>query len=147
MTTPQTYHVFIRASADDIWKALTTPQLSAGYLFGALVDTTGEPGSPFRYRSPDGDTLWGDDIVLDATPPHRLAVTYRGLYNPDLAAEPPSRVTWQIEPDGNDVSLLTVVHDNLERAPRTAERVAGPGWMRVLSGLKTLLETGQPLNR
>ena len=146
MTTSQTYHVFIRADAQRIWTALTAPELSAGYLFGALVDTTAEPGSPFRYRAPDGNTLWGDDIVLDAAPPHRLVVTYRGLYHPELAAEPPSRVTWQIDPDSNSVSLLTVIHDNLDHAPKTAARVAGPGWMRVLSGLKTLLETGQPLN-
>jgi hypothetical protein len=54
-------------------------------------------------------------------------------------------VTWRIEPGQADVSLLTIVHDRLEGAPKTAERVAGPGWMRVLSGLKTLLETGRPM--
>ena len=55
-------------------------------------------------------------------------------------------MTWKTEPDPNGVSLLTVVHDQLEHAPKTAERVAGTGWMRVLSGLKTLLETGNSLN-
>lgn len=142
----QTYHLFIRATPTRIWDALTRPELSAGYLFGALVETTAEIGAPFRYHSPDRTTLWGDDTVLDADPPHRLVVTYRGLYDPDLAAEPASRVTWRIEPDQDGVCLLTVVHDQLEHAPRTAERVAGTGWMRVLSGLKTLLETSKPLN-
>jgi hypothetical protein len=55
-------------------------------------------------------------------------------------------VTWQIEPDQDGTCLLTVVHDQLDHAPKTAERVAGTGWMRVLSGLTTLLETGQALN-
>jgi len=141
----QTYHLFIRATPERIWDALTQPGLSAGYLFGALVETTAEIGTPFRYHSPDRTTLWGDDIVLDADPPHRLVVTYRGLYDPDLAAEPASRVTWRIEPGQDGICLLTVVHDRLEHAPRTAERVAGTGWMRVLSGLKTLLETSEPL--
>jgi uncharacterized protein YndB with AHSA1/START domain len=142
----QTYHVFIRATPQQIWDAITQPEHSAAYLFGALVETTGEIGAPFRYHSPDRTTLWGDDTVLDADPPHRLVVSYRALYNPDLAAEPPSRVTWQTTPDDDHVSLLTITHDHLDEAPKTAARVADTGWMRVLSGLKTLLETGQPLN-
>ena len=146
-TTPtQTYHLFIRATSQQIWDALTQPEHSAAYLFGALVETTGEVGTPFRYHSPDRTTLWGDETVLDADPPHRLVISYRGLYNPGLATEPASRVTWQIEPDQDGVCLLTVVHDQLDDAPKTAARVAGPGWMRVLSGLKSHLETGTTLN-
>lgn len=145
-TATQTYHQFIRATPQQIWNALTQPEYSAAYLFGALVETTAEIGTPFRYHSPDRTTVWGDDTVLDADPPHLLVVSYRGLYHPDLAAEPASRVTWQIQPDHDDVSLLTVVHDQLERSPKTADRVTGTGWMRVLSGLKTLLETGKALN-
>ncbi|WP_030438336.1 SRPBCC domain-containing protein [Actinoplanes subtropicus] len=144
--TTQTYHLYIRAGAQQIWDALTQPEHSAHYLFGALVDTTAETGAPFRYHSPDRTTLWGDDTVLDANAPHRLVVSYRGLYHPDLATEPESRVTWQIQPDHDGVCLLTVVHDHLEQSPKTAERVAGTGWMRVLSGLKTLLETGDALH-
>ncbi|HET9138240.1 SRPBCC domain-containing protein [Actinophytocola sp.] len=138
----QTYHVFIRAGAQAVWDGITRPEHSAGYLFGALVDTTGQIGSPFRYHAPDRSRLWGDDTVLDADPPHRLVISYRGLYDPDLAAEPASRVSWLIEPGADGVTLLTVVHDQLDTAPRTAARVAGTGWMRVLSGLKTVLETG-----
>jgi uncharacterized protein YndB with AHSA1/START domain len=142
----QTYHVYIRATAQRIWDAITKPEHSAAYLSGALVETTAEKGAPFRYHSPDRTTLWGDETVLDTDPPHRLVVSYRGLYNPDLATEPASRVTWWIQPEQNGVTLLTVVHDRLEDAPRTAERVAGTGWMRVLSGLKTVVETGEALD-
>jgi uncharacterized protein YndB with AHSA1/START domain len=63
-----------------------------------------------------------------------------------MAGEEPSRVTWEIEPQDGGVSLLTVVHDQLEGAPKTAAGVAGVGWMRVLSGLKTVVETGEPLS-
>jgi uncharacterized protein YndB with AHSA1/START domain len=135
--------MFIRASAQTVWDGITRPEHSARYLFGALVETTAQIGSPFRYHAPDRAQLWGDDTVLDADPPHRLVVTYRGLYHPDLAAEPPSRVTWLIEPGQDGVTLLTVVHDHLDAAPKTAARVAATGWMRVLSGLKTVLETGE----
>jgi hypothetical protein len=72
-------------------------------------------------------------------------VSWRSLYDPDLAAEEATRVAWEIEPGEGGVCSLTVVHDRLEGAPNTAENVAGAGWMRVLSGLKTLVETGQPL--
>ncbi|HEU5469653.1 MAG TPA: SRPBCC domain-containing protein [Actinophytocola sp.] len=60
-----------------------------------------------------------DDTVLD--PPHRLVISYRGRYDPGLAAEPSSRVSWLIEPDADGVTLLTVVHDQLDTAPKTAE--------------------------
>jgi uncharacterized protein YndB with AHSA1/START domain len=62
-----------------------------------------------------------------------------------MAAEEPSRVTWEIEPRDDGITLLTLVHDRLEGAPKTATAVYGQGWMLVLSGLKTLLETGEPL--
>lgn len=142
----QTYHLFIQATAQAVWDAITRPEHTARYLFGAQVETTAEIGSPFRYHAPDRSRLWGDDTVLDAEPPHRLVVTYRALYDSELAAEPPSRVTWLIEPDGDRLTLLTVHHDQLAAAPRTAARVAATGWMRVLSGLKTVLETGHSMN-
>ncbi len=147
MTTgPQTYHLFIRATAQEIWDAITRPELSSQYLFGAHVETTGRPGTPFRYHSPDRTALWCDATVQAATPPHTLTVGYHPLYDPDLAAETPSRVTWHIDalPD-EGICLLTVTHDHLDAAPKTAQRVSGAGWMRVLSGLKTVLETGRPL--
>jgi uncharacterized protein YndB with AHSA1/START domain len=145
-TGPQIYHLFIRATAQQIWDAVTRPELSSQYLFGAHVETTGEPGTPFRYHSPDHTALWGDATVLAAAPPLTLVVGYHPLYDPELAAETPSRVTWKIDPlPDEDICLLTVTHDHLEAAPKTAQRVAGTGWMRVLSGLKTVLETGHPL--
>lgn len=148
MTAPsdvQIYHLFIKAGPHAVWNGITRPEHSARYLFGSLVETTAQVGSPFRYYAPDRSRLWGDDVVLAAEPPHRLVVTYRGLYDPALAAEPASRVTWLIEPDTAEVTRLTVHHDQLAAAPRTAARVA-TGWMRVLSGLKTVLETGHGLH-
>jgi hypothetical protein len=70
---------------------------------------------------------------------------WRSRWNDELAAEEPSRVSWDIEPQENGLALLTVTHDRLEGAPKTAASVSGAGWMMVLSGLKTLLETGEPL--
>ena len=76
--------------------------------------------------------------------PRRLVQTWRFLYDPELAAEGFTRVTWEIEEGEGHVSKLTATHE-LDGAPKTAEHVAG-GWSFVLSGLKTLLETGKPLS-
>ena len=142
-TTTQVYQVFIRATPEQIWEAITTPEFTARYFHGARITATAER---LRSLGPD-DSLWADETVSEYHPPRRLVHSWRSLYDPELGAEPASRVTWEIEPGDGGVCSLTVVHDQLERSPKTAASVAGPGWMFVLSGLKTLLETGEPLSR
>jgi uncharacterized protein YndB with AHSA1/START domain len=140
----QVYQVFIRATPEQVWDAITRPEFTARYFYGSRVETSGEAGSSFRHRAAHSDELWGDNVVLESERPRRFVHTWRSLYNPELAAEPPSRVAWEIEPQPDGVCKLTVVHDQLESSPKTAASVSG-GWMFIISGLKTLLETGQPL--
>lgn len=140
--TTQVYQVFIKAPPEPIWEAITNPEFTTKYFYGARIEITPDRRRTF---SPDGGDSWGEGAVMEYEPPRRLVHEWRSGYNPDLAAEEPSRVTWEIEAQDGGLSLLTVVHDRLEGAPKTAESVAGPGWMMVLSGLKTLLETGEPL--
>jgi uncharacterized protein YndB with AHSA1/START domain len=137
----QVYQVFIRATPEAIWEAIVTPEFTARYFHGATVEVT-----PEERRSYAGTELASVQEVFEFDPPRRLVHGWRSYYDPELAAEEPSRVTWEIEPQEGGSSLLTVIHDRLENAPKTAENVAGPGWMWVLSGLKTLLETGEPLD-
>jgi uncharacterized protein YndB with AHSA1/START domain len=144
-TTTQVYQVFIKATPEQIWEAITTPEFTGRYFHGSLVDSTFEPGAPYRGWSPDRSEQWVDGLVVEADEPKRLVHTWRALYNPELAEEEPSRVSWELEPQDDGTTLLTVVHDELAGAPKTAASVSGPGWMHVLSGLKTLLETGEPL--
>ena len=132
----QVYQVFIKASPEQIWEAITKPEFTSRYFYGAAIETTPEHRLA---RSPDGSDIWGDDAVLEYEPPRRLVHGWRSLYDPDLAGEEPSRVTWEIEPQDGGFCKLTVVHDSLEGAPKTAESVSGEGWMMVISGLKTLL--------
>jgi uncharacterized protein YndB with AHSA1/START domain len=89
--------------------------------------------------------VWGDSAVEVFDPPRKLVHGWRSMYDPELALEEESRVTWEIDEDENGVCLLTVTHDQLEGAPKTAAGVSGAGWTGVISALKTLLETGQPL--
>jgi uncharacterized protein YndB with AHSA1/START domain len=143
--TTQVYQVFIKATPEAIWDAITKPEFSAKYFHGSLVESTWQPGAAYNGYSPDHSELWVDGEVVETDPPRRLQHTWRSLYNPEAAAEPHSRVTWEIEPQEGGFSLLTVTHDRLEDSPKTAASVSGVGWMFVLSGLKTVLETGVSL--
>jgi uncharacterized protein YndB with AHSA1/START domain len=140
--TTQVYRVFIKATPEQIWEAITNPDFTERYFYGVRIDT--KPQIRVTH-APDSD-MSGDDPVFEWDPPKRLVHGWRSKWNPELSVEEPSRVTWEIEPGEDGVSLLTVVHDQLDGAPKTAASVAGPGWMRVLSGLKTLLETGEPMS-
>ena len=138
------HQIYIRATPEQVWDAITLPEFTAQYFYGSRVQTTGQSSTPIRHVAPDGTTIWGDDTIVEADPPRRLVHTWRSLYDPELAAEPPSRVTWEIEPQPDGVTRLTVIHDQLQNSPKTARHVSG-GWMFILSGLKSVLETGRPL--
>ncbi len=139
--TTQVYQVFIKASPERIWDAITKPEFTQRYFHQARITIT-----PERYdsRGPIGD-VWGDAETFEFDPPRRLSHGWRSLYDPELAEEEESRVTWEIEPQEGGYCKLTVTHDRLEGAPKTAANVSGEGWMMVLSAMKTLLETGEPL--
>ena len=142
--TTQVYSVFIRATPEQVWDGITKPEFTARYFYGSVIDSTYEPGSPYTGWSEDRSQQYVDGEVIEAERPRKLVTTWRAMYDPETAAEPYSRVTWEIEPAGENVTKLTVIHDELDTAPKTAANVAG-GWSYVLSGLKTLLETGKPL--
>jgi uncharacterized protein YndB with AHSA1/START domain/DNA-binding transcriptional ArsR family regulator len=139
--TTQVYELFIRAAPEAVWEAITKPEFTEKYFYGARITTDAQ-----RHYAlgPDG-SVWGDSPTFEYDPPRRLVHGWRSLYSPELADEEPSRVTWEIEPQDGGYCKLTVIHDELEGAPLTAASVSGAGWMIVLSGLKTLLETGEPL--
>ncbi|HUG51126.1 MAG TPA: SRPBCC domain-containing protein [Terrimesophilobacter sp.] len=138
----QVYQIFIKATPERIWEAITTPEFTRQFFHGA-EHTVSE--ARIVTHGPDGD-LWGDEEVFDYDPPRRLSHGWRSLYDPDLASEPQSRVTWEItDSDTEGVSMLTVTHDRLDGSPKTATHVSGPGWMHVVSSLKSLLETGSAL--
>ncbi|MGE0027194.1 MAG: SRPBCC domain-containing protein [Thermoleophilia bacterium] len=133
----QVYEVVIRATPEAIWQAITTPDFTRRYFHGAHITNT-----PERHLAlaPDG-RVWGDEATLEWDPPRRLVHGWRSLYDPVLATEPESRVTWEIAPRDDGHCLLTVTHDRLEASPGTAAGVSGAGWMSVLDGLKAVLES------
>jgi len=143
MTPPRhVYEVYIRTTPQKIWEAITRPEMSRHYYYANDVESDWKVGSPVRYKGGDGKGKL-DGNVLEIVPPRRLVTTFSALYGPDTARDRPSRVTWDIEPQG-EVCKLTLTHEDFEGITATYKSV-GPGWNLVLSGLKTLLETGQPL--
>jgi uncharacterized protein YndB with AHSA1/START domain len=139
--TTQVYNIVIKATPEAAWEAITRPEFTERYFYGSRITVTADH---YASLGPNGEVR-GDEPVHEYDPPRRLVHGWRSRYDPELAVEDESRVTWEIEPYDDGTCLLTVVHDRLESAPKTAASVAGVGWMTVLSGLKTLLETGEPL--
>ena len=152
----QTYRVWIKASPEAIWWALTDPEQIARYGYGSRVDFELRPGGIFRAKATDEMLAFGappvmvEGEVLEVDAPHRLVQTWHALFDPRTASEPTTRLAYEIEPGVGGVTKLTLIHD-VDDAPATAAIVggvvaeAGGGWGWVLSDLKTLLETGAPL--
>jgi uncharacterized protein YndB with AHSA1/START domain len=157
--TIQIYRVYIKASPQAIWDAITKPEWTKQYGYAPVVEYDLRVGGQFRAYPNEGMKQFPGvpDVILDgevveATPPHKLVQTWRMLMDPGLAAEGFTRLTYDIEAARGGVSRLTVTHD-VTGAPALAALIAGEresggaggGWNEILSGLKTLLETGVPL--
>jgi uncharacterized protein YndB with AHSA1/START domain len=134
--------VFIRTTPGKLWQGLTDPSFTSRYFFGTSIKSTFKKGAPFLYTMPDGSTAVKGEI-LESDPPNKLVMTWSFQYDPELAVEQ-SKVTWLIEKKGA-ACKLTAIHD-LPEGAKTAKHVSKDGWTVVLSGLKTLLETGEPLS-
>lgn len=156
--TIQLHRVYIKATPEAVWDALTDPGWTVRYGYAPLVDYQLWAGGAFRAHANEGMRALGcpeiisDGEVVEADRPRRLVQTWRMTMTPELAAEAFTRLTYDIEPVRGGVTRLTVTHD-VAGAPLWAAVLrgdsephgAGGGWSEILSGLKTLLETGQQL--
>ena len=140
-TMEKVFEIYIKTTPELLWQAITDPELRAKYSFGIGVQSDWTNGSAYEGVTTASPTpiLAGENLEVE--PPHRLVQSFTALWSDDVKAAGTSRVTWLIEPIG-DSCRLTVTHDQLR--DNANEQVYG-GWPQVLSGLKTLLETGQPL--
>jgi uncharacterized protein YndB with AHSA1/START domain len=136
------YEVYIRTTPEKLWEAITRPEMTRHYYYGNLVESDWKVGSPVRLKTDDGK-LSIDGKVLEVVPPFKLVTTFSAVHNAETAKDRPSRVTWEIEPRG-EVCRLTLTHDDFDGITATYKQVE-MGWNPLLSGLKTLLETGKPL--
>lgn len=151
-TTVQVHRVYIKATPQQVWDAITRPEWNRRYGYQATSEYDLTPGGAFRtlatpeMREQGASETIIDGEVLVSEPPSKLVQTWRALFSPEIAAEGFTRLTWDIE-EQYGVTRLTVTHE-LDGAPLTAEQTAGNipnaggGWAFILSDLKTLLETG-----
>lgn len=144
--TMQKIQIAVRADREQVWDALTNPEVTPSYYYGFRGEFDLTPGGSYRYTAGGGDLITGK--VLDVAPASRLVTTFRAVYSPEAAAQPESTVTITLadtEPPagGTGVTFLTVVHEGLTDAE--TERSIEYGWVTIMSGLKTVIETGKPL--
>jgi uncharacterized protein YndB with AHSA1/START domain len=135
------FEIYIKTTPERLWEAITDSEMRRRYWFGVGVNTDWTPGSRYEGRHPMNPSVIHDGENLEVDRPHRLVQSFNALWSDDARAQGTSRVTWEIEPVG-DSCRLTVIHDQLREDAR--EEIYG-GWMMILSGLKTLLETGGSL--
>jgi uncharacterized protein YndB with AHSA1/START domain/DNA-binding transcriptional ArsR family regulator len=137
------YELFIRTTPEKLWDALTNPAVTSQYWHGAFNRSDWTPGARWSSESKDGE-VYLDGEILESDPPRRLVHTFHVVHESGAAADRPSRVTWEIEPEGA-ICRLRMVHDDFDDETRTFAYVGESGWSWVLSGLKTYLETQRAL--
>jgi uncharacterized protein YndB with AHSA1/START domain/DNA-binding transcriptional ArsR family regulator len=140
-TMEKVFEIYIKTTPERLWEAITNPELRAQYNFGATIESDWTPGSRFQMSAGNGEYVLGEGENLEVDPPHRLVQSMVALWGEDVKREGTSRVTWEIE-QIRDSCRLTVTHDQLREGAN--EELYG-GWPMILSGLKTLLETGERL--
>ena len=145
MSAPKhVYQMHIRATAEEVWQALTDPAFTRQYFHRTAIESTFAAGEPWRMTLPDGgEAVCG--VIEEVDPPRHLVMTWRVLYDAAMAEEPPGRVEWLLAENGDGVTRVTTIHRDLGRSPLTSASVAD-GWHWVIDSLKSLLETGAPLD-
>ena len=136
------FTIFIRTSPEALWRAITESEFTLRYYYSSTLESDWQPGSRVAYRIGGQEAIVGHAIEVD--PPRRLSMMFDARWDEQVAADPPSKITWEIDEAGPSLCKLTVVHDGFASRTATYEQVGG-GMPFVLSGLKTLLETGSPL--
>lgn len=157
--TTQVYRVYIKATPQAVWDAITKPEWTEKYGYGGRAEFDLRPGGAYRglaseaMRSMGAPEVAVDGEVIEADPPHKLVQTWRMLMDDSMVAEGFTRLTYEIAEGKGGVTKLTLTHE-LEGAPRLQvlmsggmeDQGAGGGWSWVLSDLKSLLETGASLD-
>ena len=140
MSRTAVFEIYIKATPEQVWEAITDPGLRARYSFGVGTTSDWTPGSSYLAAVPDVvDIASGQNLVVE--PPRLLVQSFDALWSDEVRAQGTTQVTWEIE-QIEDSCRLTVVHDHL---PDGANAELYGGWPMILSGMKTLIETGEQL--
>ena len=133
------YVTYIRTTPEKLWSALTNAQYMKQYWFGIRCESQWTAGSPWTMVSGEGQVL-DSGAIVESDPPRRLVIRWQHQSKPELKAEGESRCTMELEPSGTAVKL-TITH-SIERDPSKFIAAVSGGWPKIISNLKSLLETG-----
>jgi uncharacterized protein YndB with AHSA1/START domain len=143
MSKPEfVYTTFIKTTPEKLWHALTDTEFTRSYWFGCSLSSDWKVGS--RMHMDRGGKVVNECVVLESDPPRRLSYSWHSIFDEEMKKERPSRVTFVLEPNGGAVKL-TVTHEDFAEGSKVLPSISG-GWPLVLSSLKSILETGQPLD-
>jgi uncharacterized protein YndB with AHSA1/START domain len=140
-TMEKVFEIYIKTTPERLWQAITDPEMRALYTFGVGVESEWTNGSSYKAVHPGAGITISEGENLEVDPPRKLVQSFNALWSDDVKAAGTSRVTWDIE-QVEDSCRLTVTHDQL---PEDVNDQIYGGWPMILSGLKTLLETGESL--
>jgi uncharacterized protein YndB with AHSA1/START domain len=136
------YVTYIRTTPARLWQALIDPEFTRRYWAETWQESEWKPGASWRMMIPDGRV--GDSgEILEIKPERRLVLSWRNEFKPELRAEGYSRLTYELEPQGDSVKL-TIIHEIDKPDSKFIEAVSS-GWPLILASLKSLLETDEPL--
>jgi uncharacterized protein YndB with AHSA1/START domain len=141
-TMEKVFEIFIKTTPERLWEAITDPEIRSKYNFGMRPTSDLTAGSRYEMTHPSAPGLLGEGENLEVDPPRRLVQSMRALWGEDVKAEGFTKITWDIQPIGEDSCRLLVTHSDLREGAN--EELYG-GWPMILSGLKTWLETGELL--
>jgi uncharacterized protein YndB with AHSA1/START domain len=136
------YVTYIRTTHEKLWKALIEPEFTRQFWYDTTQDSEWKPGSSWKILIPDGRVADSGEVV-EIEPRRRLVLKWRHELGPELKAEGFSRLTYELEKEGNSVKL-TVIHEIEKEGSKFIEAVSS-GWPHILASLKSLLETGESL--
>lgn len=136
------YEAYLRCSPMQAWTAITDPTQTANYYYGTRVDSDWREGSPIRYFGRDGEVV-ADGRLLRVDPPRRVEMTFVVRWDPDLEAEGHTRMAWLVDPH-EELTRVAIEYYDLDPSSGRASDFA-EGVPYIVSGMKTLLETGEPL--
>jgi uncharacterized protein YndB with AHSA1/START domain len=140
-TMEKVFEIYIKTTPDRLWQAITDDELRQKYNFGMGIQSDWTPGSSYESSPAGSSAVLAAGENIEVEPPRRLVQSFNALWGEDVKAEGTSTVTWEIEPVA-DSCRLTVTHSDMREGAN--DQLYG-GWPMILSGLKTLLETGEEL--
>lgn len=139
------YVTYIRTSPEKLWDALTKPEFTRKYWFGSAIESSWEQGAAWQLKSTHDGRLTDSGKVVEIDKPRRLVLSWRNEFVPEMTAEGYSRATFELEKQGDTVKL-TVTHEMDKKGSKLINGVS-QGWPIILASLKSLLETGESIER